>query len=133
MPLERFFAKQHPLYGAPALRKLISERRSSNNGAPIMVTIGTDRLGLPRNSLMDFYAQSNAVAEFLAETSGDPKILGRVARSLKGSAAPTGQAHLWLGEFTKAGDPPLAARFVGWARASARAGRPGCFAGTTQS
>lgn len=131
--LERFVTKQHPLFGAPAMQKLISERRNAGNGAPVMLTISVDRLGLPRDSLMDFYAQSNAIAEFLVEASGDPKILGQVARSLKGGASPGGRPQRWLGQFTKPGDQPLATRFAGWARASARAGRPGCSARATQS
>ncbi len=129
VPLERFVGRQHPLFAAPAMQKLVSGRRTSANGAPIMMTISVDKLGLHRDSLLDFYAQSNAVAEFLAESTGDPKILGRIARSLKRSGNPPhGQHRGWIADLAGDGEQPLGLRFAAWAKASARAGKAGCAA-----
>jgi len=134
VPLERFVSQQHPLFGAPAMQKIISERRASGTGAPIMVTIGVDKLGLPRDSLLDFYAQSNAIAEFLEDSTGDPKVLMRVAHSIKESAdQPDGQHQRWILDLAGKGDQPLSAQFDAWARAAASAGKASCAASAPQS
>lgn len=127
VPLDRFVAQQHPLFASPAMQKFIAEQRNAAKGAPVMATIGEKQLDLPRHALADFYAQSNAIAEFLAEDSGDPKILGLIARSLQANLERAdGQGERWVADFNKAGKQPLGARFTAWAFASARAGNPGC-------
>jgi hypothetical protein len=134
VPLERFISQQHPLFGAPAMQKIISERRASGTGAPIMMTVGVDKLGLPRNSLLDFYSQSNAIAEFLVDSTGDPKVLMRVAHSIKDSTdQPGGQHQRWILDLAGKGDQPLPAQFDTWARAAASTGKASCAASAPQS
>ncbi len=87
-PLQSFFAMAHPLAGLAAL--------ASSGAAPggdgksrIMVLTGEEvqrRLGVGPEAGPNFYAQSRAVADFLLERSGNPKILGEIARSLAGGA-----------------------------------------------
>lgn len=134
VPLERFIVQQHPLLTSSTMQKFIADRRAAAKGAPTMLMVGEKQLGLPQHALSDFYAQSNAVAEFLREASGDPKILGRIARSLDGNNdRPGGQQQRWIGDLTKSGGPPLAARFAAWARSSARAASPGCAAPASEA
>jgi hypothetical protein len=134
VPLELFLGQQHPLFAAPAMQKLLSGQRAAGDGAPVMTTMSVKQLGLSRNALMDFYAQSNAVAEFLAEESGDPKALRRIALSLKaGTDRPDAQRQRWISDFTRSGDRPLGERFAAWALAAARAGKAGCNAGQSNA
>lgn len=129
VPLERFVGQQHPLLISSAMQKFIVERRATAKGAPVMMTIGEKQLDLPRYALADFYAQSNAVAEFLADASGDPKVLGRIARSLKASTnQPIARRQRWIEDITGSDDQLLGTRFTTWARASARVGKPDCAA-----
>jgi hypothetical protein len=127
VPLERFVVQQHPLFASPAMQKFIAQQRDAAKGAPVMATIGEKQLDLPQHALADFYAQSNAVAEFLAEDSGDPNVLGRIARSHQANLEQTdGRGEGWMAAYNKSGKQPLGARFAAWALASARASKPDC-------
>ncbi|WP_375404451.1 hypothetical protein [uncultured Sphingomonas sp.] len=128
VPLERFIVQRHPLIASPAMQKFIAERRAAAKGTPTMMTIGANQLGVPQHALQDFYAQSAAVAEFVAEISGDPRILSRIAQSATAASdRPNERYPSWTDDLT-VGDQPLGTQFATWARASVRAGGPGCAA-----
>lgn len=127
VPLGAFLAQRHPLFESASMRALAGKRA----GQAGMEVLRVDQLGLPRTALLDFYAQSQAVAEFLAEASGDRRILARVARAFAARPMATGADA--LDDLLGRRDRPLAARFDDWARASARAGLPGCGVAETQA
>ena len=122
VPLDTFLGQRHPLFQSATMRKLAGK---GAGGAGMMV-LRVDQLGLPRTALLDFYAQSQAVAEFLAETSGDRRILARVARAFAVRPGATGADA--LDDVLGRSAPPLAVRFKDWARVSAQAALPGCTA-----
>ncbi|WP_024891182.1 hypothetical protein [Luteimonas huabeiensis] len=85
LPLEAFFAADHPL----AAR--LAELRPSAAGGGIRVISGEDAQRLSQEA-GGFYAQARGVADFLIEASGDPAVFGDIATF----AAAGGDMAGWL-------------------------------------
>lgn len=134
VPLDRFLQRQHPLFETPAMQKLVSDYRASDSKKPTMMTIRVDQLGLDKDALLDFYAQSQAVTEFLAEMTEDPAILGKVGATVR-EAAERGDTRpdRWVDAIARVDTPSLAARFDTWAQKSARNAMPDCAGGSVRN
>lgn len=127
VPLNRFIRTPHPLMNNDAIRKVIREGKANNPRRPVMLTADATRLGMKPNEVMDFYAEANAVADFLREESGDDSILRTVAEAEAGRSAasgrePTGFAKAFLAD----GGGSLTPAFETWSRRKAQAAIPDC-------
>lgn len=124
MPLDRFLEQPHPLFALPSFRDMIAARKAANAGAPGMMAVRVDQLQLPKDALLDFYAQSLAVADFLMQSTGDPKILAHIVRDLKGDGA--SRRPTWIARTGASDAAALAGRFEAWSLRVARAGTADC-------
>lgn len=86
-PLASFFAMAHPLAGVGELARSRAVR--GDGSSQVMVLTGAEvqrQLGIAPEAGPNFYAQSRVVADFLLDSSGNPRILGEIARALAGGA-----------------------------------------------
>ena len=80
--LAGFFAMDHPLKGVGSLVRSSGAQPGSSG---VMVLTGEEvqkKLGVTADAGPNFYAQARAVADFLIERSGNPKILGEISADL---------------------------------------------------
>jgi hypothetical protein len=85
--LAAFFAMDHPLKGVGALVRSGALRTGGTDQVTVLTGAEVEsRLGVAPGAAPNFYAQSRAVGDFLLESSGNPKILGDIARALAGGA-----------------------------------------------
>lgn len=127
VPLGDFFEQEHPLFQSLSMQEILKQRDESSENAPTMMTVELDDLQVSRSAVLDFYAQSNALADFLAEYTGNERILGRIARWMKNRSdrsAPLDQD--WIEKLTGESDRILANSFAAWAHRSARESGAGC-------
>jgi len=134
VPIGQFLLRQHPLFASPVMQRQLADARAAARDVPTMAVVDVQRLDVPEQAIADFYAQSHAVAEFLAETANDPRILARVGRALTGGE--TGSAGDPLGrleEVVRMDRGSLAGRFEDWARDQAGTANPQCGVAKTQA
>ncbi len=119
--LDDFLRAEHPVRSA-ALANALSRGPKSGSGVQMMVA---DPGAFP--ALDSFYGQSLLVALFLAETSGDPRILVPISAAITGGdtfdqwLASNGEAHRLPGDL-----PALQALWDGWLKSQVlRRGRGG--------
>ena len=77
--LSDFVAAEHPLFNAPAIKAALAEASRANPQNPVVLSFKASDIGVDRQAVGDFYAQSRAVFDFLQETSGDQRILATIA------------------------------------------------------
>lgn len=79
--LTAFLRGEHPVRSA-ALARALARGPKSDSGVQMMVASGNRFAGMDT-----FYGQSLLVALFLAQTSGDPRILDPISRAIAGGAS----------------------------------------------
>lgn len=127
VPLDRFLVRPHPLFASQVMQRQLADARVAARDAPTLAVVDVQRLDISEQAIADFYAQSMALAEFLAQTTNNPNILGRVGQALRQPADARGSDALGeLAALTDSGGRSLAGRFEEWARARAAAATPGC-------
>ncbi|TRO96191.1 hypothetical protein FKB34_05680 [Glycocaulis profundi] len=110
-PLLDFVVDEHPLYASRALQALVEEAQSREAAVPIVLEVRLQEVDLDEDSIADFYAQSLATVDFLAETTRDSQILGRIARDIRDTGDPTG----WLGRIPpRPGQPDAPVQPAEW-------------------
>lgn len=122
--LSQFVAEEHPLFEAPAIKSALAEARKRDPQSPVVLSFNARDIGIDRQAVGDFYAQSRAVLDFLQETTGDQRILAAIARDFLKTRDPL--SWVTLVEKELAQDDAIAAidaAFQQWSEGLSRRGR----------
>lgn len=119
-PLAQMLTDQHPVFAAPAVQRILGDLRKSAPTSPVLVQLTPAEAGIDRRAVADFYAQSRAIVDYLIARSGDVRILGRIAASIR----ETGDPLAWVETLEPRGTLPKAIDalnkdFADWSREAA--------------
>jgi hypothetical protein len=80
-PLSKFVSAEHPVFASAAIRSAIANAKAENPTAPVVLSFKAQNIGLDRQAIGDFYAQSLATFHFLEHRTGDKRILALIAEN----------------------------------------------------
>ena len=122
IPLDVFLVSEHPVFAAPKMHTMLAALRQRKLERPVMLEMRLSELGLDERAVRDFYAQASAFAQYLVTRTGDEKILGRIAQSIRASGEPTSwQQSQWFRAESRLGTASLGDDFARWAHTQAAA------------